>query len=186
MLDLKAKPIDKIAGSGGINTFRRNIRASVRGLWAGVLTSEQALGVFRSAVENSIEQAWREGAQECSIQPDEATVKELTARDEFIFNQSDLVPNFLGDVRALNKKNGGQLTPHLQRAEMWINQYSSAKQQSEALACANEKRIWRVGRTEHCLTCRVLNGQVRRLSFWKNNVMPRNAPNNKLICKGFR
>ncbi len=181
----KAKPISKIGGKGGIVTFRRNIRASVRGLWIGALTPEQALRTFRAAIENSIEQAWREGAQECGIQAEEATVAELTARDEFIFEQSDLAPNFLGDVRTQSKTNGGQLQPLLQRAEMWINQYSSAKQQSEALACADEKRVWRIGRTEHCLTCLALNGQVRRLSFWQNNVLPRNAPNERLICKGF-
>ena len=42
----KAKPVDKIAGSGGINTFRRNVRSSVRGLWTGALTFEQAVSTF--------------------------------------------------------------------------------------------------------------------------------------------
>ncbi len=181
----KAKPISKISGSGGIVTFRRNIRASVRGLWTGALSFEQSLRTFRTTIERSIEQAWREGAQECGIQPDELTVAELTARDEFIFEQNELAPNFLNVVRSQSKANGGKLTPLLSRAEMWTNQYSSAKQQSEALACADDKRVWRVGRTEHCKTCLGLNGQVRRLSFWKNNVLPRNAPNEKLICKGF-
>ncbi|MHA1942365.1 MAG: hypothetical protein ACW97P_11700, partial [Candidatus Hodarchaeales archaeon] len=107
------------------------------------------------------------------------------ARDEFIFEQNELAPDFLRVVNEQSKKNGGKLQPLLQRLEMWINQYSSAKQQSEAMACADEKRVWRIGRTEHCRTCLALNGQVRRMSFWLNNVLPRNAPNEKLICKGF-
>jgi hypothetical protein len=186
LLNLKAKPVSKIAGRGGIVTFRRDIRASVRGLWIGALSFDQAVRTFRAAIGRSIEQAWIEGAQECGIQPDELAVEELTARDEFIFEQNELAPNFLGDVRNNSKANGGQLTPFLQRAEMWINQYFSAKQQSEALACANEKRIWVLGPVEkHCKTCPSLAGQVRRLSFWQNNVLPRNAPNNKLECGGF-
>jgi hypothetical protein len=150
------------------------------------LTKRQALDTFRSAIERAIEKAWTEGAQECGIQEDELTIEELTARDKFIFEQNDLAPNFIDDIAANSKTNGGQLTPLLQRAEMWINQYESAKQQSEALACKDEKREWRIGRTEHCKTCLALNGQVRRMSFWLNNVLPRNAPNEKLECRGFR
>lgn len=183
--ELKAKPINTIAGRGGIVTFRRNLRASVRGLWSGALQKRQALTTFRRAIETAIERAWIEGAQECGIQADELTVEELTARDEFIFTQNEFAAGFIDDIAAQSKTNGGQLTPLLQRAEMWVNQYESAKGQSEALACANEKRIWRVGRTEHCATCLALNGQVRRLSFWQNNVLPRSAPNDKLICRGF-
>jgi hypothetical protein len=186
LIDLKAKPVNAIAGRGGIVSFRRNIRASVRGLWSGAISKRQALLTFRSAIEKAIDQAWIEGAAECGIQEEDLTVEELTARDEFIFEQNDLAPDFIDAIADNSKINGGQLTSLLQRAEMWINQYSSAKQQSEAMACKDEKREWRVGRTEHCRTCLALNGQVRRMSFWINNVMPRNAPNEKLECRGFR
>ena len=185
VMDVKAKPINTIAGRGGIVTFRRNIRASVRGLWNGALRKAQALRVFRNAIEQAIDQAWIEGAAECGIQEDELTVEELTARDEFIFEQNDFATGFINDIAAQSKANGGQLTPLLQRGEMWVNQYSSAKQQAEAMACADEKREWILGRTEHCRTCLALDGQVRRLSFWRNNVLPRSAPNSKLECGGF-
>jgi hypothetical protein len=182
----KAKQVSKIAGSGGIVSFRRNTRASVRGLWTNVLTLQQAIRTFRLAIEQAIEMAWLEGAAECGIQEDELTVAELTARDEFIFEQNELAPNFLRVVKEQSKANGGKLQPLLQRNEMWINQYSSAKQQSEAMACADEKRIWILGIVEeHCKTCPRLEGQVRRLSFWQNNVLPRNAPNEKLECGGY-
>lgn len=183
--NLKAKPVNQIAGRGGIVTFRRNLRSAIRGLWTGALRRTQALKVFRQAIENAIEKAWAEGAAECGIQADELTVEELTARDEFIFTQNELAVNFIDVIQAQSKANGGQLQPLLQRGEMWVNQYVSASQQAESMACANEKRVWRLGRTEHCRTCLALNGQVRRLSFWQNNVMPRSAPNDKLICRGF-
>ncbi len=181
----KAKPVKKIAGKGGIVSFRNNTRAAVRGLWSGALTLQQATRVFRLAIDKAIDQAWTEGARECGIQPDELTEAEVVARETFIVEQRELVPNFLKVVKDKSKTNGGKLQPLIQRNEMWVNQYSSAKQQSEALACGNEKREWRVGRTEHCPTCLGLNRQVRRLSFWQNNVLPRNPDNEKLICRGF-
>lgn len=186
LIDLKAKPVNTISGTGYIITFRRNLRSAVRGLWSGAITQRQALSTFRSAIERAVEDAWVRGAAECGIQADELTVEELTARDEFIFTQNDLAPNFIDDIAAQSKANGGTLQPLMQRAEMWVNQYQSAYQQGEALACANEKREWVLGATEHCVTCQRLAGQVRRLSFWQNNVMPRNAPNSKLQCGGFR
>lgn len=185
ILELKAKPVNQIAGSGGIAQFRRSLRSAIRGLWTGAITKRQALSTLRSAIERAVEKAWVEGAAECGIQADELTVEELTARDEFIFTQGEFATGFIDDIEAQSKANGGSLTPLLQRGEMWVNQYVSARQQSEAMACANEKRIWVLGKTEHCRTCLALNGQVRRLSFWQNNVMPRNARNEKLQCQGF-
>jgi hypothetical protein len=85
ILELKAKPINTIAGRGGIVSFRRNLRASVRGLWSGALTKRQALATFRRAIERGIEQAWVEGAAECGIQEDELTTEELTKRSSVWF-----------------------------------------------------------------------------------------------------
>lgn len=185
MLGLELKAVNKIEGTGGIVSFRRNLRSAIRGLWSGAITKRQALSTFRGAIEQAIERAWVEGAAECGIQADELTTEELTARDEFIFTQNDLAPNFIDAVAANSKADGGPLEPQFQRVELWVNQYPNAKQQAEAMACANEKRIWVLGRTEHCTTCQRLAGQVRRLSFWQNNVMPRNPPNEKLICGGW-
>ena len=96
------------------------------------------------------------------------------------------MPDFLGDVVAGSKKNKGKLQPQFSRVEVWVNQYSSAKQMSEAMACVDEKRIWVLGQVEkHCKTCPRLAGQVRRLSFWRTHVLPRNGPNDRLECKGF-
>lgn len=179
------KAVNKIEGRGGIVSFRRNLRSVVRGLWSGVITKRQALSTFRSAIERAVEQAWAEGASECGIQADELTVEELTARDEFIFNQNEFAAGFIDDIAANTKTDKVPLEPHFQRVELWVNQYPNAKQQAEAMACKNEKREWVLGRTEHCSTCSRLAGQVRRLSFWQNNVMPRNPPNNALICGGW-
>ena len=169
----------------GIDQYRRGLRSAVRGLWSGAITLSQATAAFRSAIERRVTQAWNEGAAECDISPDELSQAEILARDEFIENQIEFISQFLEDVAANSKKNKGKLKPQLVRVELWVNQYSSAKQKSEAMACGDEKRIWVLGHTEHCRTCPALNGQVRRLSFWESHVLPRNAKNDKLLCLGF-
>jgi len=170
----------------GIDQYRRGLRSTVRGLWSGVLTSNQASDAFESSIERRITQAWNEGAAECDIASDELSEAELVARDDFIETQIEFMPQFLADVVANSKANGGKLRPQFSRVELWVNQYSSASQQSEAMACGDEKREWVVGRTEHCRTCLTLNGQVRRLSFWESHVLPRNAPNERLQCGGYQ
>jgi hypothetical protein len=183
--EAKAKPINTIAGRGGIVSFRRNLRASVRGLWNGALTKRQALTTFRRAIERAIEMAWTEGAAECGIQEDELTVDELTARDEFIFEQNEFATGFIDTIAANSKANKGQLTPLLQRAEMWVNRYDDAKNQSKSLACADEKGEWFLGPTEkHCPSCSGFEGRVYRYSTWAaNRALPKSIC---LACNGFR
>ncbi len=171
----------------GIDQYRKALRSAVRGLWSGVLTLSQASNAFEGAIERRITQAWNEGAAECDISPDELSEAELIARDDFIESQIEFMPQFLADVAANSKANSGKLRPQFSRTELWVNQYSSAKQQSEAMACGDEKREWRIGRVEkHCRTCLALNGQVRRMSFWQTHVVPRNAPNSRIECGGWR
>lgn len=181
----KAKPINTISGKGPIITFRRNIRAVIRGLWSGAITKRQALSVFRAAIERAIESAWGNGAAECGIQADELTVSELTRRDEFILEQSTQASGFINDIVAQSKSNGGQLTPLLQRGELWVNRYNDAQNQAKALACADQKGEWELGPTEkHCLSCSGFNGRVYRFSTWQaNNAMPQSQC---LSCNGFR
>ncbi len=169
-----------------IVSYRRSLRTPIRGLWSGVLTLSQASSAFGSSIERGLTQAWNEGAAECDIESDELTQDELIARDDFIEQQIDNMGSFLQSVRDNNQASDSPLAPHFTRLVMWINQYSSVLQQSEAMACEDQKRIWRVGRTEHCRTCLSLNGKVKRFSFWLTHVLPRNAPNRCLACKGFR
>ncbi len=169
-----------------INQYRRNLRTAVRGLWSGSLTLPQSRNSFESTIERRLTDAWIQGAAECDISADELTQAELIARDDFIEQQTENLGPFLQSIRDKNQANGAPLAPHFTRLGMWVNQWSSAFQKGEAMACADGKRRWQVGRTEHCITCLRLNGKVKRLSFWLENVLPRNAPNMCLACRGFR
>lgn len=51
-------------------------------------------------------------------------------------------------------------------------------------ASANAALEWVLGRTEkHCVSCKALSGQVRRVKYWLSTVIPKSI---QLACKGFR
>jgi hypothetical protein len=54
------------------------------------------------------------------------------------------------------------------------------------MACGDGKFKWVLGPTEHCTTCAKLEGLVKRGSWWRDNVLPQNPPNEKLECGGWR
>jgi hypothetical protein len=77
------------------------------------------------------------------------------------------------------------LTPLLQRAELWVNRYNNAVNQSKTLACADQKGQWFLGPTEqHCISCAGFNRRVYRFSTWAaNDALPQGRC---LSCNGFR
>ncbi len=173
--------------------YQASLRAAVRGLWSGALDYDQAFDAMMSAIRRGITQAWNAGAAGCGIKPDELTPDERIARDIFIQNQFGSIGKLLTWVEQNRRGSGGvRLTqkPGVQsiygRLGMWVNQYPSAQMKSGGMACGDEKRIWILGPTEHCPTCKKLAGKVKRYSFWVRTVMPRNAPNDKLKCGGYK
>lgn len=168
----------------GIDNYRSNLRASVRGLWQGVLTTAQARSSFNATLGRDLERAWLEGADDCGITESELTQEELIARGDFIIAQIDFVSGFLADIVANNKTSGGKLTPLFKRTELWVNRYNEARNQSKTLACADEKGQWFIGPTEkHCKSCSGFDKRVYRFSVWESNGAIPQSQN--LACNGF-
>lgn len=170
-----------------IESFRRGIRSSVRALWSGVIDSRQFAVSMQAAIGRGIANAWEVGASEGGITPDEYSTDEQKALAEFLTTQYESVGEFGVYIVSHNKKSGKPLEPLLSRAEMWVNQYESARMRAAAMAAGNEKRVWTLGATKvHCPSCKKLEGIVKRYSFWLEHVMPRSAPNDGLECGGYR
>ena len=168
-----------------ISGFKMNIRTSVRGLWAGHLIYAQAYDNMVRAIERGLEQAWNEGAAECGISPDERTGAEQLALDEAIRSNVGYVKRFLDHVEASSKANKGKLTPLFTRADLWITRYNEVQMRASAMACADQKFIWRLGPTkEHCSSCLKLNGKVKRGSQWTEaGIYPKHPD---LECGGWK
>jgi hypothetical protein len=167
-----------------VASYRRNLRSPVRGLWSGVITFDQAFDAFQSTVERNFAQAWMAGAKECGIENDELTETEKNVLNERVAAEIEHISEFLEAVETNSKKNGGQLVPLFNRLEMWVNRWDELFELGESYACADEKAVWVLGRTDkHCPSCVGFSGRVYRRSTWRDNdAMPRSQ---RLACRGY-
>jgi hypothetical protein len=140
-----------------------------------------------SAIERHLEIAWREGAAECGIRPDERTLEETARLNEFIDGQIAFVPRLGAFIQENSKAEGGLLRTSLKRLPPWVNRYNEVKAIAQEMACEDTKFQWFLGQTlEHCRTCLKLNGRVMRASQWaKLDVHPQDTRPGKLECRGF-
>lgn len=162
--------------------FKNGIRSAIRGLWNGSLSKSQFTSSLQSTIARNLTTAWLEGATECGITIEELTDKDKKARDAFIKEQQSFVSGFASDIRESDKLSKGRLQPLFDRAEMWVNRYSDAKERARELACGDEKLEWQVGAAEHCKDCLGYNGKVYRASVW-GEIRPQSSC---LACGGFR
>ena len=167
------------------SAYRAGLRATGRGLWQGVLTQPQGLAAMYSNIQRGITAAWREGAAECGITPDEFTFEELVARDNFIVEQEGYAPGFVDFAIANSKAEGGKWGTIDSRIQLWVNKYRLARTMAASMACANKKKVWRLGATEeHCDSCAKFNGRVYRYATWaENGATPQSR---RLCCGGWR
>lgn len=80
------------------------------------------------------------------------------------------------------------IEPLLSRAELWANRWNESYNKAAALIKQEEggNLIWEYGETEHCDTCRSLNGIVASAKEWGAiGVRPQNAPNSLIDCGGW-
>lgn len=169
------------------SAFRSGVRSAVRGLWSGALSRSQFNSALSSAISRHLQTAWTEGAAECSVKADELTEEETKALAEFIAGQIDFISGFADAIREHDKTSKGKLQPLFDRADMWVNRYSQARQQASSMACGNLKKVWTLGATEHCPSCVRLNGKVKRNSYWQQKgILPRVAGASYLKCGGYR
>lgn len=176
----------EILREAGIDSYRSELRAIVRGLWIGAIDAADFVLRMTTSLDRSIKAAWKEGASKAGVADDELTDDEKYERERFYWAQVGRIEMFASDVEKGSKANGGKLAPLMGRVELWVNQYNSAVVKAEAMAKGDAKAVWVLGPTEHCRTCAGLAGKVKRMSFWLSHVLPQNAPNPKLECSGYR
>ena len=177
---------DDKAVSSPIENYAKALRDSVRVLWQGRVDRSGFGQAIFSAIARHIEIAWREGAAQCGIRPDERTQEEQQRLEQFIDGQLAFVPRFGRFIEENSKANGGLLRTSLNRLPPWVNRWNEVKAQAQQIACANVKWVWQLGVAEHCKTCLKLNGRVMRGLRWdKLDVHPQDTRPGKLCCNGF-
>lgn len=183
--DQKPEQAESEAAAKTLASFQQSINSAVRGLWSGALSILSAHQAMNSAIARGLNQAWIEGAGECGIQEGDLTDEEWAALNLEIFNQQSYVPGFLNAIVTGSEANGGAIDPLFSRAELWVNQYNHVKGMAKLSACADQKLIWVLGKTEkHCPDCSRAAGKVYRGSTWAKNGWETQSP--RLACGGHR
>lgn len=163
-----------------------SIRANIRMLWTGEVQLEDFYGLMLSTIDRGLTRAWFQGAAKCGILPDELTTVEIEALRKLIAKEKSYVFGFAMAIEAGSKANGGKLGVQLSRSKMWVNRALEAFNRGQAMACADAKAVWILGKAEHCNDCPRLNGKVKRFSWWiENNLIPQ-TPGQSTECGGWR
>jgi len=174
----------ELLSEAGIDSYRSELRAIVRGLWAGSISPGDFTWRGLTALEQATKAAWKEGAARAGVTESEYTDEEKYARERAYWRQRERMIMFGDDVKKGSKANGGKLAPLLSRVELWVNQYTAVENQAFLMASKDQKLLWVVGPTEHCPDCAKYEGRVYRASTWaKYGIRPQSS---QLACHGFR
>lgn len=170
--------------------FKRSVRAQVRSLLFGHTDEFGFTDAMLSALERGLERAWREGAADCGIGPDERSPDETNALRNYINTQATFLPGFaraitdareqaLADDEKITENTGGVMS----RASMWANRYGEVVSIAKTMACSDQKYGWDLGPTEHCSDCLAMSAKVKRASAWAAaDIRPQSR---RLECGGF-
>jgi hypothetical protein len=154
------------------------------GLWAGTVEPFAFVESMVDAIARNYEIAWREGAAQCQVTPEERTPDEWNRLRRELRADQDRIIGFLDYIVAHSKDRGGAFSTVEARATLWSNRYMSIVVLASVTSCADQKMMWRCGGTsDHCPDCAAYNGKVYRNSTWaKWGAIPRS---HALACGGW-
>lgn len=173
--------------SNDISRFTSAIRASFRGLWRGEFTTIMFAEDMFTVIKRGFELAWREGAEEAGIMPNERTQEEQDKLDLMVGQNFQYVGTLAQWIFANRKDAGGAWATVEGRTGVWISRYDEVKNLARLMSGENIKQVWRIGNTEKsCRTCLKLAGRVHRKSVWlAHNIAPQMITD-LLECGGWR
>ncbi|MHC4618413.1 MAG: hypothetical protein ACYTEQ_11755 [Planctomycetota bacterium] len=171
----------------GRDDYRDSLRAAARAFFNNIFDLNQFFDAMTSAINRGINRAWREGARECGIGPNELSPEELIEIDNTILNERNRIGDLAQFIQDTQRREDGKISMVFRRIDLWARRYLDTVNRAKIFACADLKLMWLLGVVEeHCNTCPRLDGKVKRASFWKaRGIYPQNPPNSKLECGGW-
>ena len=178
LLDLTEKSVASVA---------RRFRADMRSLAViGFTVSSSILADMRGIVKNAVADAYVDGLKEGGISFDEMSDDDATMIIELGDAQLAFVNDFVKAIREARSDKAAQRDILDNRIPMWMASIETAGGYGLASAKENTMGTWRYGKTEHCDTCRALNGQRKRLKTWvRQGLIPQQPGNELLDCRGY-
>jgi hypothetical protein len=164
-----------------IKSYAANLRAMGRGLWMGAYDYFQFYDGMMRTIERGFNQAWNEGLKSVGMLPSETTDAERSRLKVEIFNETQYIDGLAQFIEANAKNMGGKLGTVLTRIEGWKAAYDRIQQLAATYAKDDPKMEWVVDAPkESCPDCQRLKGLVKRASYWREHVIPKDW---KLSCK---
>ena len=150
----------------------------------GALFYNDFVSAMESALRLGANWAWREGAAECGIAPEEMTFEERMLIQSMYNEQMAYVDGFAMFIIEHSKERGGKRGALQPRIDTWANRYNEWVNRAKERACADKKLKWVLGPTKvHCSDCLNLDGRVYRGSIWQKYGIRPQSP--ELECGGF-
>jgi hypothetical protein len=131
--------------------------------------------------------AYVEGLREGGVSADEMDDEDHAAVRAWIDEQAAHVNDFAAWLAGGEPRNSEAKRRELaERVALWVQALDNLGGLGRAAALANTMCTWRVGDTEHCDTCRELDGARHRLKwFTSKGYIPREVGSDTLECGGY-
>ena len=173
-----------------VDFYQRTMWRAVKDLYDGALTKFAFEDVMIGLIENQLRRAWNEGMRDAGLDP----ATEMTPAFEeqlqtIILSELSYVSPLANDILTARANQSGY-EQFRGRVNVWTNRYNDVVSQARA-AATRDNLIWTLGATEHCDTCKALEGIVASADEWRMaGFKPQtdwmgNLPNNHLDCKGY-
>lgn len=131
--------------------------------------------------------AYVEGLREGGVDPEDQDDEDRATIAAWVSEQVAYVNDFgawLADGDPRNSEDKRRILGD--RIGLWVQALDNLGGLGRASALKNMSVTWRVGDTEHCDTCRELNGQRHRLKwFTSKGYVPREVGSDTLDCGGY-
>lgn len=169
----------------GVGYFHEQIKRLIIALYIGEITEDWVgflVYLINSQIYDAYSRAWNDEEMPGDIPPYIADAWRADVLEQYAH-----VEKLRDDILAAAAA-GEPVDKLLDRSQLWVNRWNEAYNNSLILITANEggNMVWVYGETEHCETCRQLNGIVARATEWQRiGVRPQNAPNGLLDCGGW-
>jgi hypothetical protein len=174
----------------------KTVEAFDRQLWSYSLnlfrTGDDSafLDNFIASIDNQLNRAWREGADEVGVAPEDMTPDDMDRLQAIIDSEYNHITD-LADGISEARTNKDTLDDFRQgfrsRIELWSNRYNETVNDAKIYFGGKIRLEWQLGATEqHCDTCSQLDGIVAYASEWEESgIHPQQPPNDNLTCGGW-
>jgi hypothetical protein len=164
-----------------IDGYRQFLRENARAMWTGEWDFFDFYTGMQSTINRGFRQAWEEGMSKYGLKIDDQNTEERARMLQEINKESTHIEGVADFIDSNSKLNGGKLNVCMQRIEQWVAAYTRIRQLATAMAAKDKPLIWTLGAAEHCKSCLKLAGKVKRGSYWKDHVTPKDW--DKLDCR---